>query len=438
MVIKLIKQGYEQTELGILPKDWNVDYFEEHLDVFAGVGFKKSEYTEQGIKLLRIDNVSYGKITWESIAYLPKKYLETYPKLVLEEGDVLVALNRPITNGKLKIAILQKNDVPSILYQRVGKIVFTDQNYDRKFLFYVLQKYIKKFVEETSVGTDQPFISTVKLKKLQLPIPKNPKEQTVIAEFLSDTDELMKQLDYLIEKKKNIKQGVMQELLTGKKRLHGFEKKQGTKQSELGLIPENWDVVELGNYAFITKLAGFEYTLHFNSYKDGGDVIVIRGTNITHNKLDLSDVRTIPQTTSNKLPRSQLSKDDLVFAYVGTIGPVYLVESNNLYHLGPNTCKIHVEGKIVPKFLLVYFTSWLLSNEIVKQTSVGAQPSLSMSKIRKFLIILPPTKEEQSAIVQILSDMDAEIEELEKNKEKYIMIKNGMMQKLLTGEIRLQ
>ena len=422
----IVKLGYQQTEVGIIPEDWNVKTFKDVC------------WVNQGLQIninLRHKNPSPKSKAYITIQYLNDgkeiEYIDDYKiSVCCKKEDVLMT-----RTGNTGIIV---SGVEGVFHNNFFKINYDKTILNREYLIYFLNQKIIQRIILTKAGTSTiPDLNHSDFYSVPIIFPK-PKEQSNITKVLSDTDGLITQLDYLITKKKNIKQGVMQELLTGKKRLHGFEKKQGTKQSELGLIPENWDVVELGNYAFITKLAGFEYTLHFNSYKDGGDVIVIRGTNITHNKLDLSDVRTIPQTTSNKLPRSQLSKDDLVFAYVGTIGPVYLVESNNLYHLGPNTCKIHVEGKIVPKFLLVYFTSWLLSNEIVKQTSVGAQPSLSMSKIRKFLIILPPTKEEQSAIVQILSDMDAEIEELEKNKEKYIMIKNGMMQKLLTGEIRLK
>ena len=211
----------------------------------------------------------------------------------------------------------------------------------------------------------------------------------------------------------------------------------GYKQTEIGVIPEDWDVKKLGDVADITKLAGFEYTNYFNSYKDGGEIIVIRGTNITHNKLDLTDIRTIPRSTSNKLPRSKLSKYDLVFAYVGTIGPVFLVDKDDAYHLGPNTSKITVQECMSPKFLFTYFTSWLVQNEIVEHTSIGAQPSLSMTKIRRFRIILPPTKTEQTAIATVLSDTDTLIEKLEKLIAKKKAIKQGSMQQLLTGKKRL-
>jgi len=211
----------------------------------------------------------------------------------------------------------------------------------------------------------------------------------------------------------------------------------GYKQTELGVIPEDWDVKKMGDVADITKLAGFEYTKYFNSYKDGGEIIVIRGTNITQNKIDLTDVRTIPRSTSNKLPRSKLSKSDLVFAYVGTIGPVFLVDKDDAYHLGPNTCKLTAQDCISPEFIFTYFTSWLTQNEIVEHTSIGAQPSLSMTKIRRFRIICPPAKAEQTAIATVFSDTDTLIERLEKLIAKKKAIKQGAMQQLLTGKKRL-
>lgn len=202
-------------------------------------------------------------------------------------------------------------------------------------------------------------------------------------------------------------------------------------QTEVGLIPIDWKVYNLGEIAFVTKLAGFEYSLHFNSYKDGGDIIVVRGTNITHNKMDLSDVKTIPSTTSKKLLRSKLFKNDLVFAYVGTIGPVFLIEEDDKYHLGPNTAKISAVKEIDPKYLFHYFTSPFILNEIFETTSIGAQPSLSMSKIRGFNIVTP-TLTEQKAIATALSDIDSLISSLDKLISKKKAIKQGAIQELLT------
>ena len=136
------------------------------------------------------------------------------------------------------------------------------------------------------------------------------------------------------------------------------------------------------------------------------------------------------------LQRSKLNKGDLVFAYVGTIGPVYLIEENDKYHLGPNTAKITAKIGIETEFVFCYFTSDLIKSEISEYVSIGAQSSLSMSKIRKFKIPLP-TLAEQQAIAKTLSDIDAEITVLEQKRDKYKAVKQGMMQQLLTGKIRL-
>lgn len=210
-----------------------------------------------------------------------------------------------------------------------------------------------------------------------------------------------------------------------------MEIQKGFKQTEVGLIPNDWNVVSLGRISSITKLAGFEYSKHFNSYRDGGDIIVLRGTNITNNVLDLSDVKTISAKTSKNLPRSKLFKGDLVFAYVGTIGPVYFVEENDKFHLGPNTSKITLDETVDTKYIFNYFKSWLIRNEIFEHTSIGAQPSLSMSKIRKFRIIVPSLKAEQTAIANTLNDADALISQLEKLITKKRAVKQGAMQELL-------
>lgn len=126
-----------------------------------------------------------------------------------------------------------------------------------------------------------------------------------------------------------------------------------------------------------------------------------------------------------------------MFSYVGTIGPVCLIEEDNKYHLGPNVSKITTNKLASPQFLYTYFTSGLIKTEIVEQTSVGAQPSLSMHKIRNFKLIMPTDLTEQIAISTIFLDMDVEIEALEAKLLKHKQIKQGMMQNLLTGRIRL-
>ena len=104
-------------------EDWEQKKFKDIYNVKSGYGFKLNEYSSTGIPLIKIDNIGYGRIKWDNISYLPEEYKDSYSDIVLEKDDILLALNRPITNNKLKIAMLKETDIPAILYQRVGKII---------------------------------------------------------------------------------------------------------------------------------------------------------------------------------------------------------------------------------------------------------------------------------------------------------------------------
>jgi len=152
---------------------WDVVQIGDAVKVISGHGFKLNEYSEDGIKLLRINNVTFGKIIWENIVYLPENYVNDYPNLVLKENDILIALNRPILGNKIKVGMMNINDSPSILYQRVGKMDIIDENrLNRHYLYYFLRS--KFFISELSsrlCGSDQPYINPTAMVKIRLPLP---------------------------------------------------------------------------------------------------------------------------------------------------------------------------------------------------------------------------------------------------------------------------
>ena len=223
LLLQLLTRGightrFKQTEIGEVPEEWELIPFNQVLDVRSGKGFRLDEYVNEGIKLLRIDNVSWGEITWDSIAYLPTHYADEYSELLLKEGDILLALNRPITQGKLKLAILKREDSPAILYQRVGKILFKNDNMLNNFVFHLLNYSLPPFIMEKSVGSDQPFINITALRKLKLPIPTL-NEQHKIAAILDENDECIETHNKYLEHLFNLKHGLMQDLLTGRVRV---------------------------------------------------------------------------------------------------------------------------------------------------------------------------------------------------------------------------
>jgi type I restriction enzyme S subunit len=406
-----VKHGYKQTEVGVIPDDWKTVTYSDHMNIMAGLGFKKSEYRDAGIRLLRIDNVSYGQITWDSVAYLPKKYSHKFPHLVLAEGDILLALNRPITNGQLKMARIRGEDLPAILYQRVGRISFINNQINKGFAYHILRKFIRKFVEDSSVGSDQPFVSTTALKKTLLPIPPTIGEQEAIAEALSDADALIESLEQLLAKKRRIKQGAMQELLTGKKRLPGFQVKPGYKQTEVGMIPEDWEAVDLSNICSMKS-----------------------GEGITSARID--DFSPYPCYGGNGL-RGFTTRytHDGTFALIGRQGALCgnVVGVKGKFFASEHAVVVSTKQNID----ILWLTYILGTMHLNRYSESSAQPGLSVSKVMKLQLAFPKKFTEQAAIAEVLSSMDEELIMLESKLSKARQIKQGMMQELLTGRIRL-
>ena len=192
--------------------EWREEAFGNIIKIHSGKGFKASEYSESGIRLLQIENVGYGVTKWnDNTIYLPENYSVEYSELVLREGNIVLALNRPVTNGELKIAQIQKNDEPSILYQRVGKFELLDDFLRADFVFSICQQFVKEFVIRKSVGSDQPFISIRDLYAQNILIPTSD-EQQKIANCLSSIDELITTQTQKIDTLKAHKKGLMQQL----------------------------------------------------------------------------------------------------------------------------------------------------------------------------------------------------------------------------------
>lgn len=246
------------------------------------------------------------------------------------------------------------------------------------------------------------------LKESLFVIPSSKEEQQRIANALSDVDTLINNLEKLIAKKKNIKQGAMQQLLTGKKRLPGFAPAKPTyKQTELGMIPTDWEVKSVG------KLLKIGHGRDYKNLKSGNVPVYGTGGYMTsvNDYLYEGEIVCIGRKGTIDKP----------FYHTGKIWTVDTL----FYTYGFNGC--------IPKFIYYAFclVDWLAMNE------ASGVPSLTSKNIEDVLLRIPPSKAEQTAIANVLSDMDTEIATLETKLAKYRKLKTGMMQQLLTGKIRL-
>ena len=239
-------------------------------------------------------------------------------------------------------------------------------------------------------------------------------EQTAIANVLSDVDALISDLGKLIAKKQAIKTATMQQLLTGRTRLPQFALRddgtpKGTKLSELGEIPEDWEVSKIGDFAPLQR--GFDLP---SSNRVDGQYPVVYSNGIVNTHCHF-----------------QVKGPGVVTGRSGTLGKVHYVE----YDYWPHNTSLWVTkfNGTDPKF--IYFVFTYIGFE--RFASGSGVPTLNRNDAHSYRVVVPSTETEQTAIATILSDMDAEIQALEQRLGKTRQIKQGMMQELLTGKTRL-
>jgi type I restriction enzyme S subunit len=371
-----IREGYKQTEIGVIPEDW--DYLKAEDCVSIKTGSRNTvDKQNDGVYPFFVRSQQVEKINSFSFDC----------EAVLTAGD-------GVGTGKVFHYINGKFDV----HQRV--YVMNDfKNILGKYFYYYFSNY---FYDEVCKYTAKSSVDSVRrdmVAKMLLPIPPIP-EQQAIATALSDIDGLINSLQKLIDKKKKIKQGAMQELLTGKRRLEGFRGEW--VEVELGTITKintgkrnNEDKVESGKYPFFVRSKKIE---RIDTYSFEGEAIIVPGEG------NIGDI----------------------FHYVnGRFDFHQRVYKISNFSLG-------IYPKYVYYYMINYFGEYALRN-----TVKATVDSLRLPTFQKFILKIPPTIEEQTAIANILSDMDREIEALERKLNKYKDIKQGMMQELLTGRIRL-
>jgi len=187
----------------------------------------------------------------------------------------------------------------------------------------------------------------------------------------------------------------------------------------------------------VTKLAGFEFTNYFN-YSIGGEIIALRALNIKNEKLDLTDIQTIPKKVSDILPRSKINRNDILITYIGAyIGDVLRIEDNEKFHLAPNIAKIVSKDGVYPQFLEIALRTHYLQRQIKNLTATTATPSLTMTQIRSLLVAIPRNQSEQKVITEHISRITKVIDENASRLAKLKLQKTGLMQDLLTGKVRV-
>ncbi|MGB3599376.1 MAG: restriction endonuclease subunit S [Marinomonas sp.] len=437
--------GYKKTEVGVIPENWEVISIGEALlakslvdqmDGNHGELYPKSnEFSTFGVPYIGATDFYSGNIDYKNCKYLPIQRAKKFKKGIAKNGDVLFAHNATVgpvalVETELEFIIIST----TATYYRCNKDVI-----DNFYLasYFRSEIFIKQFssVMSQSTRNQVPILAQRKFLLVLPPV----QEQTAIANALSDVDALISELEKLIAKKQAIKTATMQQLLTGRTRLPQFALREdgtpkGTKPSELGEIPEDWEVYTLDNVADVidphpSHRAPPEETngipfLGIGDFDEAGSLLK------SDTRIVSSDVYVEHRV------RYKLEDGLLGLGRVASIGKVVKLRDDLGKYVVSPTLGVIKPVKIDKQYLFFFLKSDLVTEQFLKVMSGSTRSSVGMIVLRKLQIVTPPT-DEAISVGKILSDMDAEIQALEQRLGKTRQIKQGMMQELLTGKTRL-
>lgn len=422
----MVADGYKQTEIGLLPIEWELKSYEEVFKFLTTATYSRANLSDNGeVQYLHYGDIhtkyhfllDFSKVNLPTITI---EQLKKYP--LLNDGDIVMADASEDYTGickSVEIRGLGNNKAISGLHT----FLLRDKNNEfvngfRGYIF--ASSILKNQFDKLATGMKVYGVSKNNLKLVQIPIPPKA-EQKVIATALSDVDELITTLTTLIAKKEDIKTATMQQLLIGKKRLAGFS--------------GEWEEKKLGDMGIFAKGNGIK-----KDESNSGDIPCIRYGEIYtyHNEYIKQFKSYISRQVANSAKR--IKYGDLLFAGSGETK-----EEIGKCVAYINDFEAYAGGDIVifsPKNISSLFLGFLLNIPLVAKQKANkgqgdAVVHISANSLSTIELLIPTDINEQEAIAKILIDMDKELETLRTKLEKTKAIKTGMMQELLTGKTRL-
>lgn len=423
--MKKVKEGYKISSKGVIPEDWKVVSFKQCINISNGqVDPKEEPYCN--MKHIGPGNIEKftGKLLYVNTA---KEDMQTSGKYLFNNKDVLYGKINPQLG---KVAYPQYEGICSAdMYPMRANEAYIKP----LFLKYLLlSNDFFKYSVSVSMRTGMPKINREELNLYDLLLPTI-EEQDKIASILSIVDEQIDNVDELIEKNKELKKGLMQQLLT---KGIGHTK---FKKTEIGEIPEEWEVKKSSEvFNIITDYVAngsFASLAEKVKYKESEDyAILVRLTDYKNNYK--GPFIYVDKEAYDFLNKSRLEKNDIIIANVGAYAG-YTFKAPNIEKpitLGPNAILVR---SIQNREFIYYWLSSDIGQKALKEIiSTTAQPKFNKTDFKKIQLPIP-NLEEQEKIALILSEVDKKIEEYENKKQKLEELKRGLMQQLLTGKIRI-
>ena len=413
-----LKVGYKNTEVGVIPEDWRIQPLGLLTDSSRPISYgivQTGPNVANGVRCLRVLDIENGRINKSELITTTREISTSYKRTILKAGDLVMPLR-----GKVgEVGAVDEDLTGSNLTRGVALIAIRSEWSGLFCRQFIAAPSTRARLQQAMNGSALQEIPIAALRAFKIALPPTKPEQEAIAEALSDADALIESLDQLITKKRQIKQGAMQELLTGKRRLAGFSGEWEVKRlAELADIrsggtpsttqPKFWDGgVMWCTPTDITALNGFKYlsntsrTISSEGLKASSAEIIPIHSIVMTSRATIGEcaINTVPMTTN------QGFKNFVPFDSVDTEFLYYLLTTQRAGFIGLCSGSTFLE--------------------------------IGKTQLSWYQVQVPKTKSEQTAIATILSDMDTELDALESRLAKARQIKQGMMQELLTGRIRL-
>jgi len=410
-----------------LPEGWKWVRLGEVVErIRNGFVYHFSLMSKEGIPITRIETISEGYIDESKVGYLDFSYYELVKAFKLQYGDILFShINSFEHVGKTAIY----NGKPPFLIHGMNLLLLRakDNVCHPFFLIFLLKsEEIRKKIRSLSrQAVNQVSINISDLSKLSIPLPPLP-EQRKIAEILETVDNAIEKTEKIIEKYKRIKQGLMQDLLTkgiDEKGNIRSEKTHKFKDSPLGRIPEEWEVVRLGEVGEIIMGQSPASAL---VNQEGNGIPFLQGS------AEFGAKYPLPKNWIVK-PLKLAPKNSILISIRAPVGDLNIAD--NVYCIGRGLSAIKVNNSKANNFF-IWFVLHLYSDRLVKISQGSTFEAIGHNELNNFLIPLPPLSE-QKRIAEILSQIDQAIEKEEKYKQKLERLKKGLMEDLLTGKVRV-
>jgi type I restriction enzyme, S subunit len=419
----MVDVGFKKTEIGLIPEDWDDPLsFDELFKISGGLSASRDQLSDKGICYLHYGDIHARDLTYidvedeyYSILKLNINLVKASRKSLLKDGDMVFVDASEDDDGVSKfVAIDNRNNIDFIsgLHTIVAKS--KDGRIHNEYKHYIFENQsLKNQFIEFACGTKVKGLNKTNIKKVLIAFPPLP-EQKKIANVLSDIDNLIQIIKKLIAKKKDIKKGAMQNLLTGNKRLKGFSGEWVER-----IVKELGEIVT----GSTPSTASREYW--------EGDIPWVTPTDIDSKKNIYKTQRQISEDGLKVV--KELKANTVLITCIASIGKNAILKKRGACNQQINAIMVNLLNDAEYLYYLFEISKALL----LSKAGITATNIISKTVFEEISLCVPKYVEEQIAIASILSDMDNELEELENKLNKYKQIKQGMMQQLLAGRIRL-